>query len=194
MPARKRILIFHPSTNLFRSPTIVNYLISLFTGLSFIPPSDKLFNSLLLIKAAAMFKVMRDTPAIPDSLSPEGKDFLRCCFQRNPAERPSASVLLEHRFLKNSQQPDVPSCSLSFSGMKLTVSYMCHSTSFPSNFMGFKMYLCCPDRRNPMVQERRLMLNLIRWQHFQAHELHERQLWKGTRSFLSYLSSCPLNN
>ncbi|KAH9711752.1 mitogen-activated protein kinase kinase kinase 5 [Citrus sinensis] len=70
--------------------------------------------------AAAMFKVMRDTPAIPDSLSPEGKDFLRCCFQRNPADRPPASLLLEHRFLKNSQQPDVPSCSLSFSGMQLT--------------------------------------------------------------------------
>lgn len=122
MPARKRILSFLPNNNSFHSPKIMNYLISLFTGLSFIPPSDKLFNILLLIKAAAMFKVMRDTPAIPDSLSPEGKDFLRCCFQRNPAERPPASLLLEHRFLKNSQQPDVPSCSLSFSGMQLTVS------------------------------------------------------------------------
>ncbi|GMJ08738.1 mitogen-activated protein kinase kinase kinase 5 [Hibiscus trionum] len=50
--------------------------------------------------AAAMFKVMRDTPPTPETLSPEGKDFLRCCFQRNPAERPSASMLLEHRFIK----------------------------------------------------------------------------------------------
>ncbi|XVF61125.1 hypothetical protein PTKIN_Ptkin08bG0103900 [Pterospermum kingtungense] len=54
--------------------------------------------------AAAMFKVMRDTPAIPETLSPEGKDFLRCCFRRNPAERPSASMLLEHRFVKISPQ------------------------------------------------------------------------------------------
>ncbi|KAK2657415.1 hypothetical protein Ddye_010467 [Dipteronia dyeriana] len=71
--------------------------------------------------AAAMFKVMRDTPSIPESLSAEGKDFLRCCFQRNPADRPLASKLLEHRFLKNSQQqPDVlSSYPQSFGGMKL---------------------------------------------------------------------------
>ncbi|XP_041003980.1 mitogen-activated protein kinase kinase kinase 5-like isoform X1 [Juglans microcarpa x Juglans regia] len=66
--------------------------------------------------AAAMFKVLRDTPPIPETLSSEGKDFLRCCFQRNPAERLSAVRLLEHRFLKNSQQLDIPSCNLSFNG------------------------------------------------------------------------------
>ncbi|KAK8566252.1 hypothetical protein V6N13_021325 [Hibiscus sabdariffa] len=54
--------------------------------------------------AAAMFKVMKDTPPIPETLSPEGKDFLRCCFRRNPAERPTASMLLEHRFVKCSPQ------------------------------------------------------------------------------------------
>ncbi|KAJ8546136.1 hypothetical protein K7X08_018719 [Anisodus acutangulus] len=59
--------------------------------------------------AAAMFKVLKDTPPIPETLSPEGKDFLRCCFCRNPAERPSASMLLEHRFMRISHQPDVPS-------------------------------------------------------------------------------------
>ncbi|XP_061352812.1 mitogen-activated protein kinase kinase kinase 5 [Gastrolobium bilobum] len=66
--------------------------------------------------AAAMFKVMRDTPPIPETLSSEGKDFLRCCFKRNPAERPSAAVLLEHRFLKNSQQPDVLSPTQQYNG------------------------------------------------------------------------------
>lgn len=69
--------------------------------------------------AAAMFKVMKETPPIPESLSSEGKDFLRCCFRRNPAERPTASMLLEHRFLKNSQPLDVPSCTHAFNGMKL---------------------------------------------------------------------------
>ncbi|XP_016441218.1 mitogen-activated protein kinase kinase kinase 5 isoform X2 [Nicotiana tabacum] len=59
--------------------------------------------------AAAMFKVLKDTPPIPETLSPEGKDFLRWCFCRNPAERPSASMLLEHRFMRISHQPDVPS-------------------------------------------------------------------------------------
>ncbi|XP_006650640.2 mitogen-activated protein kinase kinase kinase 5-like [Oryza brachyantha] len=51
---------------------------------------------------AAMFKVLHKDPSIPDSLSPEGKDFLRCCFKRNPAERPTASKLLEHPFVHNS--------------------------------------------------------------------------------------------
>lgn len=56
-----------------------------------------------------MFKVLKDTPPIPETLSREGKDFLRCCFCRNPAERPSASMLLEHRFMRVSHQPDVSS-------------------------------------------------------------------------------------
>lgn len=51
---------------------------------------------------AAMFKVLRTDPPIPDNLSPEGKDFLRCCFKRNPAERPTASKLLEHPFIQSS--------------------------------------------------------------------------------------------
>ncbi|XP_061972988.1 mitogen-activated protein kinase kinase kinase 5-like isoform X2 [Populus nigra] len=70
--------------------------------------------------AAAMFKVMRDSPSIPEVLSPAGKDFLRCCFRRNPAERPSATMLLEHRWFKNSQQLDVSSTIQSISGIKLT--------------------------------------------------------------------------
>lgn len=77
---------------------------------------------LSLMQAAAMFKVLRDTPPIPETLSSEGKDFLRCCFQRNPAERPSAAWLLEHRFLKNSQQLDIPSCNLSFNGKNSMVN------------------------------------------------------------------------
>ncbi|KAJ7944399.1 Protein kinase [Quillaja saponaria] len=69
--------------------------------------------------AAAMFKVMRDTPPIPETLSSAGKDFLKCCFKRNPAERPPAQKLLEHRFLKNSQQLDVPSSTQSLNGITL---------------------------------------------------------------------------
>ncbi|TVU23467.1 hypothetical protein EJB05_25836, partial [Eragrostis curvula] len=51
---------------------------------------------------AAMFKVLRTEPPIPDNLSPEGRDFLICCLKRNPAERPTASKLLEHPFIRNS--------------------------------------------------------------------------------------------
>ncbi|KAG6530054.1 mitogen-activated protein kinase kinase kinase 5-like isoform X1 [Zingiber officinale] len=49
--------------------------------------------------AAAMFKVLHKDPPIPESLSDEGKDFLRSCFRRNPATRPTALVLLEHPFI-----------------------------------------------------------------------------------------------
>ncbi|XP_020221328.1 mitogen-activated protein kinase kinase kinase 5 isoform X2 [Cajanus cajan] len=77
--------------------------------------------------AAALFKVMKETPPIPETLSSEGKDFLRCCFKRNPAERPTAAVLLEHRFLKNSQQPDVLSSTQLYHG----TSFMVNTTVVP---------------------------------------------------------------
>lgn len=63
-----------------------------------------------------MFKVMKDTPPIPETLSPEGKDFLRLCFIRNPAERPTASMLLEHWFLKNLQHSDPSPSSHMYNG------------------------------------------------------------------------------
>lgn len=46
-----------------------------------------------------MFKVLHKDPPIPESLSDEGKDFLRSCFRRNPATRPTAFKLLEHPFI-----------------------------------------------------------------------------------------------
>ncbi|KAH9746568.1 mitogen-activated protein kinase kinase kinase 5 [Citrus sinensis] len=49
----------------------------------------------------AMFKVLNSTPPIPEMLSSEGKDFLRHCLRRNPVERPSACMLLEHPFIRN---------------------------------------------------------------------------------------------
>ncbi|KAJ7966661.1 mitogen-activated protein kinase kinase kinase YODA-like [Quillaja saponaria] len=49
----------------------------------------------------AMFKVLHRSPPIPETLSSDGKDFLQQCFQRDPADRPSAEKLLEHRFVQN---------------------------------------------------------------------------------------------
>ncbi|XP_042756235.1 mitogen-activated protein kinase kinase kinase 5 isoform X4 [Lactuca sativa] len=71
---------------------------------------------------AAMFKVMKETPPIPESMSPEGKSFLHCCFIRNPAERSTATMLLEHRFLNNSSQLDIPASTNSPNRMTLTQS------------------------------------------------------------------------
>ncbi|GFY94205.1 mitogen-activated protein kinase kinase kinase 5 [Actinidia rufa] len=61
----------------------------------------------------------RVPPPYLNTLSSEGKDFLRCCFRRNPADRPTASKLLEHRFLNNSPQLDMPACTQALNGMKL---------------------------------------------------------------------------
>ncbi|XP_010533654.1 PREDICTED: mitogen-activated protein kinase kinase kinase YODA isoform X2 [Tarenaya hassleriana] len=55
----------------------------------------------------AMFKIgnSKELPDIPDHLSEEGKDFVRQCLQRNPANRPMATELLDHPFVKNAGQP-----------------------------------------------------------------------------------------
>ncbi|KAL3813594.1 hypothetical protein ACJIZ3_014862 [Penstemon smallii] len=68
--------------------------------------------------AAALFKVLQETPPIPDTLSADGKDFLQCCFRRNPADRPTAIKLLDHPFVNYSQQPE--SCTLSLDETRLS--------------------------------------------------------------------------
>eukprot|EP01137_Pigoraptor_chileana_P011611 Opistho-2@62749 len=45
----------------------------------------------------------RESPEIPESLSKEARDFLRVCFQRNPADRPTAAECLNHEFLAESR-------------------------------------------------------------------------------------------
>lgn len=52
---------------------------------------------------AAMFKIgnSKELPAIPDYLSEEGKNFVKLCLQRNPVNRPTATQLLEHPFVKS---------------------------------------------------------------------------------------------
>ena len=39
-------------------------------------------------------------PAFPESITEEGKDFLKCCFELDPEERWTANVLLDHPFIK----------------------------------------------------------------------------------------------
>ncbi|KAJ0970164.1 hypothetical protein J5N97_023041 [Dioscorea zingiberensis] len=52
---------------------------------------------------AAMFKIgnSKQLPPIPDHLSEVGKDFIRCCLQRDPSQRPTAVKLLQHPFVRN---------------------------------------------------------------------------------------------
>ncbi|XP_060173439.1 mitogen-activated protein kinase kinase kinase 5-like isoform X1 [Lycium barbarum] len=71
----------------------------------------------------AMFSALNKSPPVPETLSSEGKDFLRCCFQRKPEDRPTALMLLEHPFLSNANSREhsatVSGCSEDFSRMKL---------------------------------------------------------------------------
>ncbi|KAK7291140.1 hypothetical protein RIF29_06050 [Crotalaria pallida] len=56
---------------------------------------------------SAMFKALHKSPPIPENLSSVGKDFLHQCFQRDPADRPSATMLLNHAFVQNLHDQDV---------------------------------------------------------------------------------------
>ncbi|KAG8081333.1 hypothetical protein GUJ93_ZPchr0007g6135, partial [Zizania palustris] len=67
---------------------------------------------------AAMFRVLHKDPPIPDNLSHEGKEFLQCCFKRNPAERPTANELLDHPFIRNSSHYNKHGSIHSFAGIK----------------------------------------------------------------------------
>ncbi|KAI9306784.1 kinase-like domain-containing protein [Cunninghamella echinulata] len=54
-----------------------------------------------LISMSAMFRIVEDDyPPLPDNISKEMQDFLLCCFQKNPNERPTAKELKEHPWLK----------------------------------------------------------------------------------------------
>ncbi|KAG2630379.1 hypothetical protein PVAP13_3KG485600 [Panicum virgatum] len=58
------------------------------------------------------------TPEIPESLSEEGKDFLRKCLRRDPESRPTAAQLMDHPFVRDyfasmESQPSLPLASAS---------------------------------------------------------------------------------
>ncbi|KAG4962433.1 hypothetical protein JHK84_039529 [Glycine max] len=69
---------------------------------------------------SAMFKVLQESPPIPETLSSVGKDFLQQCFQRDPADRPSAATLLKHAFVQNLHDQHV----------------LVHSQSYPRGDLG----------------------------------------------------------
>ncbi|XP_024537915.1 mitogen-activated protein kinase kinase kinase 3 [Selaginella moellendorffii] len=78
---------------------------------------------------AAMFKIgnSKETPTIPDTLSPVAKEFIRLCLQRNPDDRPTASQLLEHpfvKFLHDEHLPDgLPPLSPTFRSVVANLSH-----------------------------------------------------------------------
>ncbi|KAL0065795.1 Protein kinase of the Mitotic Exit Network [Marasmius tenuissimus] len=68
-------------------------VIELLTGR---PPYGEIPNSM-----SVMFKIVEDDrPPIPPACSPLLEDFLKQCFNKDPAMRPSAELLCEHQWLK----------------------------------------------------------------------------------------------
>ncbi|KAG8956069.1 hypothetical protein FRC03_010981 [Tulasnella sp. 419] len=62
------------------------------------PPYAEIRNSV-----SVMWKIVtEDSPPLPEGCSEELQDFLNSCFQKDPAKRPSADVLFEHPWLKQS--------------------------------------------------------------------------------------------
>uniref|UniRef100_A0A0C9QM28 mitogen-activated protein kinase kinase kinase n=1 Tax=Wollemia nobilis TaxID=56998 RepID=A0A0C9QM28_9CONI len=69
--------------------------------------------------AAAMFKVFKnEVPPIPDCLSHEGRDFVKCCLRQNPAERATASELLDHSFVRDTSHHDSSDLTSATAAMK----------------------------------------------------------------------------
>lgn len=72
----------------------------------------------------AMFCIVQDaTPAIPDNLPQEVKDFLLRCFVKDPAERASAEQLLESPWIvQNSHLVSLAGASLDYNSVVGTLS------------------------------------------------------------------------
>lgn len=92
-----------------------------------------------------MFKIgnSKELPTIPEHLSNEGKDFVRKCLQRNPRDRPSASELLDHPFVKGAAPLErpimVPEASDPISGITHGTKALVRKL-FPS--FEAQLYLC----------------------------------------------------
>ncbi|XP_024970544.1 mitogen-activated protein kinase kinase kinase 5-like isoform X1 [Cynara cardunculus var. scolymus] len=71
-----------------------------------------------LSSVQAMFNVLHRSPPIPETLSSEGKDFLHRCLQRNPENRSTAALLLEHPFVRNSFDHNLALCNREVSGLR----------------------------------------------------------------------------
>lgn len=106
-----------------------------------------------------MFKVLHKTPPIPDSLSSEGRDFLQKCFRRNPAERPTAAVLLEHPFIRNASYYNAHGAiSPTISAMKISV---CVHVSYSIYFYQMFLVFYNTEKRHPSLLAKEISFSSI---------------------------------
>ncbi|XP_042418531.1 mitogen-activated protein kinase kinase kinase 3-like isoform X1 [Zingiber officinale] len=94
---------------------------------------------------AAIFKIAnsKDIPEIPDHFSPEAKDFLKLCLQRDPSARPSAAHLMLHAFVRDQTSIKVAKWN--------TVNDVPYSVPKASQIMGTKDFY---SNRSTPLQER----------------------------------------
>jgi serine/threonine protein kinase len=58
-----------------------------------------------LLAMSAMFRIVEDEyPPLPENISSEMKDFLLCCFQKDPNQRSSSKELQQHDWIKKNQR------------------------------------------------------------------------------------------
>ena len=58
-----------------------------------------------MIAMSAMFRIVEDSyPPLPSTISQEMHSFLLCCFQKDPEERPTATQLKEHSWIRANQR------------------------------------------------------------------------------------------
>ncbi|CAO3591706.1 unnamed protein product [Absidia cylindrospora] len=58
-----------------------------------------------LISMSAMFRIVEDDyPPLPEGISDDMRDFLLCCFQKSPEDRPAAKTLQDHPWIQYHQR------------------------------------------------------------------------------------------
>lgn len=58
-----------------------------------------------LLAMSAMFRIVEDEyPPLPENISQDMKDFLLCCFQKDPDQRSSSKELQQHEWIKKNQK------------------------------------------------------------------------------------------
>lgn len=63
---------------------------------------------------AVLFKIVEEEWPIPEHYSDSLKDFLRLCFRKNPAERPNAETLFDHKWIRDEMGLDPVCCVTAF--------------------------------------------------------------------------------
>ncbi|KAJ4952359.1 hypothetical protein NE237_029191 [Protea cynaroides] len=101
---------------------------------------------------AAIFKIgnSKDIPEIPDHLSCNAKNFLKLCLRRDPSERPTATQLMVHPFIREQAPSNVANINITNDAPRSSFegSYTPTTSEFRSN----RANISIPQRDYVMTQ------------------------------------------